>query len=387
MFWCTEWKSMGFSGHSRAKTVVAWVGPRPLLLVWLPILVIGLLHYASAPDPAWVHDVLRRLYYIPIIVAAFQAGLRSSMAAAGLVTLTYIPHAFGHAGHGGHHFHLDPADTVHKALEVVLYHVVAFIAGYLADLGRKRHHELERALEERQRLERQLVRAGRLGALGELVAGIAHEIKNPLHALRGTAEVVAPLVPEGCPERRMWDLHVSELERLGRVADRFLSFASPVPSLVEAIDLREVGRRLVELLSADARQRNIELELALPTTPVAVRADRDQLAQVGLNIAVNATRAIGDRGGRILVSVRIAEARTAPLESERAAQLRIENDGPPIDEKEREHLFDPFHSAADGGTGLGLSIAARIVEQHGGCIEVDDAGLGVGFNVYLPLLG
>jgi two-component system, NtrC family, sensor histidine kinase HydH len=375
---------MGSSDPSRPRAGTRWLRGKLTLLVWLPILVIGAMHYAARPDPAWVHDVLRRLYYLPIVVAAFQAGLRASMTAAFLVTLTYLPHAFGLSGQPGHHLHHDPGDTVHKALEIVLYHVVAIVAGYLADLESRRRHELEHALLERQRLERQLIRAGRLGAMGELVAGIAHEIKNPLHVLRGTAEVVGPLVPSDSAERRMWELHVSELERLGRVADRFLSFASPTPANMESIDLRGVARRLVELLGPDARQRRIELTLDLPESDVMVTADRDQMAQVGLNIAANATRAIGDRGGKIIVTVRLLDKGNVPLASDRACLLRIENDGPRIAEQDREHLFDPFHGSSEGGTGLGLSIAARIVEQHGGSIEVDDQGLGVGFTVFLP---
>jgi signal transduction histidine kinase len=373
---------------SETSNGIRFLSWRQALTVFVPILAIGTLHYVSPPDPAWVHDVLRRLYYLPIVVAAFQAGKRSALTAALLVTFTYLPHAFLHgAEHAGHHlvhgFHRDPGDTVHKALEIVLYHVVAFVAGELADRERRRRSELEAALDERRRLERQLIRAGRLGALGELVAGIAHEIRNPLHALRGTAEVVDPLIPRDTAERRMWELHVSELERLGRVAERFLSFATPTPVQMNVIELREVAERLVSLISADARKRNIDVSSSVPTDAVWVRGDRDQLAQVGLNIAVNAMRALGDAQGHILVMVR---RELAPPDSPilgTAAVLRIENDGPRIAESEREHLFDPFHSGG-GGTGLGLSIAARIVEQHGGSIEVDDQGLGVGFSVLLP---
>ena len=86
------------------------------------------------------------------------------------------------------------------------------------------------------------MRAGRLGALGELVAGVAHEIKNPLHALAGTAEIIAPLVPADAEERRMWELHISEIDRPGRVAERFLSFARPRELVRERIDLRDVAR-------------------------------------------------------------------------------------------------------------------------------------------------
>jgi two-component system sensor histidine kinase HydH len=347
--------------------------PRTVLLVWLPIALIGVAHYSTGPELLWVHNVLRRLYYLPIIVAAFQAGLRGGVAAAVVASLSYLPHAFLHMGHLAH---TDPG----TALEVVLYNLAGIVAGYLAAAERQRRAELREALEEQQRLQKQLVRAGRLGALGEVVAGIAHEIRNPLHALRGTAEIVDPLVPKGTDERRMWEIHVSELERLDRVATRFLSFATPKPIEPQPLDLREVAERLVDLVGADARKKGARMVTDLPDEAVMVRGDRDQLAQVALNIALNALRAVAPAGGTIRVGVR-GRARSAPHQM---PALVIENDGPPIAEEELEHLFDPFHGGAEGGAGLGLSISERIAEQHGGFIEASNAGLGVMFAVYLP---
>lgn len=353
------------------------VSTRMVLLVWLPILVISVLHYGTEAQHMWVHDVLRRLYYLPIIFAAFLAGLRGGLFAAGIVSLSYLPHAFLHLGPMAH---MDPADSLEKALEVVLYNLVAVVAGYLADSEWKRRAELEAALDEQQRLQRQLVRAGRLGALGEVVAGIAHEIKNPLHSLRGTAEIVDPLIPADAEERRLWDIHVSELERLERVAERFLSFARPHPIDVGPLDLREVASRLVELVSTDARKKDVRIDEVLPHEPVMVEGDRDQLAQVALNIALNGMRAIGDRRGTLRVSV-VAEHEH---DGQRMHALCIENDGPPIPEDELEHLFDPFHGSDDEGSGLGLSISERIVEQHDGTIQAENGGLGVTFRVCLP---
>ncbi len=348
-----------------------------VLLVWLPIVVITVLHYGTEAQHMWVHDVLRRLYYLPIIFAAFLAGLRGGLIAAGVVSLSYLPHAFLRLGPMAH---MDPADSLEKALEVVLYNLVAVVAGYLADSEWKRRAELEKALEEQRRLQRQLVRAGRLGALGEVVAGIAHEIKNPLHSLRGTAEIVDPLIPADADERRLWEIHVSELERLERVAERFLSFASPRAIDMGPLDLREVARRLVELLGADARRKDIRIEQVLPDTPVMVEGDRDQLAQVALNIALNGVHAIGERGGTLRVTV----AADVQHDGERMHALCIENDGPPIPEDELEHLFDPFHGSDDHGSGLGLSISERIVEQHDGTVHAENSGLGVSFKVCLP---
>jgi signal transduction histidine kinase len=364
---------------SIAERARAWrplLAPRAWLLVWLPVLLIGLGHYSTDASAAWVHDILRRTYYLPILFAAFLGGLRGGLGAAVVVSVSYLPHAFLHA----HVLHADPARGLEKALEVVLYLVVGGVAGRLTDLERRRRTALEAALDAQRRLQHQLVRAGRLGALGEVVAGIAHEIKNPLHALKGTAEIVDPLIPTGVDERRIWELHRSELERLSAVAERFLSFARPSPpSMAALLDLREVARRTAELAAAQARQQGTSVALELAEAPVWVRGDRDQLAQIGLNIVLNALRALQGRPGHLLLAVERSGDSAAPR-----AALRIENDGPLLDPAEIDHLFDPFHGGDEQGTGLGLSISARLAEQHGGFIEAANAGLGVRFSLYLP---
>lgn len=351
-------------------------GRSMLLGVWLPTLTIGLFHYATSSELHWMHDVLRRLYYLPIIAAAFIAGTRGGLAASVVVSLTYLPHAFVHLGHLAH---MDPGDTVHKALEVVLYNVIGAVAGVLADRERRRREQLAIALDTQRRLQRELVRAGRLSALGEVVAGVAHEIKNPIHSLKGTAEVIEPLVPRDCAERRLWELHVAELGRLEKIADRFVSFAKPAALTIDELDLREVVQRLCELMEADVKKRGLVLERDVPARAVPLRGDRDQLAQIGINLVLNAVRALEAKdGGRIRVRAQLAPA------GERMHRFVVENDGPPIARDEIEHVFDPFHAGETGGTGLGLSISERIAEQHGGYIQAENAGLGVRFTVHLP---
>ena len=348
---------------------------RLVLLVWVPIVVINVLHYTTASHEVWVHNVLRRLFYLPIVVAALQLGVRGGLGTALVVSLTYVPHAFFNLGP---HAHRDPAGGVDKALEIVMYNVVGVVSGVLADLEWRHRRALHRALREHQRLHQQLVRAGRLAALGEVVAGIAHEIKNPLHSLKGTAELIGPFVPETVEEHRMWQLHVAELDRLERVATRFLSFASPQPLVLDLVDLRDVAQRLAGLAAAEARKRGVTLEVDLPSSPVCVHGDRDQLAQVALNIVLNAFQAIGDKSGLVRV-----EVLPAMKDREAMHRLRFENDGPAIPEDELDRMFDPFH-ATGMGTGLGLAISERIVEQHGGFIECSNAGIGVRFTVHLP---
>ena len=356
------------------RDVLSW---RMVAFVWIPILAIGLLHYLTPHEELGLHNILRRLYYLPIVVAAFLGGLRGALLASIIVSITYLPHAFFNVGHGSHS---DPAPPLEKALEIVLYNIIGAVAGYLADAEHKRRVQLQIALEEQQHLQRQLVRAGRLSALGEVVAGIAHEIKNPLHALQGTAEIVDPLIPADSDEARMWQIHKRELDRLGRVADRFLSFAKPAVTEARPVDLRTVAQRVEEILAADARNKGVAISVDAPDASVNVIADRDQLAQVALNIAVNAVQAIGDGGGKIAIRVL-----TELSDDGTDGCLVVENDGPPIEADAMDHLFDPFWTRTPGGTGLGLSIAERIVEQYGGQINVENAGMGVAFSVCFPL--
>ena len=339
----------------------------------MPIAIITAFHYGTSHEFHWVHDVLRRVYYLPIVIAALRSGLLGGLISAAVVSAAYVPHAFVLV----HHF--DPARSIEKALEIILYFTVAAVAGYLSDKERSRRSQLEDALDEQQSLTGQLVRAGRLSALGEVVAGIAHEVKNPLHSLAGTAEIIDPLISKSADEYRMWEIHKQEIRRLQKVSERFLSFARPVPIETTVLNLADVAGRVVELVGAQARQKSIALKTSISSEPVLVKGDLDALAQIGLNIALNAIKAIDDEGGTILLSVL-----TRDVDGKTRALMCIENSGPPVPEDQLEKLFDPFHSG-EGSTGLGLSISSRIAEQHGGNIEAKNTGMGVRFTLHLAL--
>jgi len=351
-----------------------------LMLAWLPVLIIGAFHYATGSHHHWVHDVLRRLYYVPILFAAFSRGSAGGLSVAAFASLTYAPHAFLMMPGGQ-----DPGTTLNKLLEIVLYNVIGGVAGVLASREAARRRQAERAFEEHRRMADQLVRAGRLAALGELVAGVAHEIKNPLHTIRGTAEIVDEIVPRDRDETRMWTLLRQEVARLERIAERFLSFARPSEPLLSRQALGEVYERIGELVVARGHQApGVGIEIAplderLCRRPVEV--DRDQLAQVALHIVGNALAAM--RGSGLL---RLSAALREGAAGEWIV-LRLENDGPVIAEEDLERIFDPFCTRSDEGTGLGLAIAERISEAHGGHIEVENTGVerGVAFSVVIPV--
>jgi signal transduction histidine kinase len=268
------------------------------------------------------------------------------------------------------------------------------VAGLLVDRERRERERQERlatrlgdALAEQRRIEAQLIRAGKLGALGEMTAGIAHEIKNPLHALKGTAEILRDAVPEGVPERRMLELHIEEIDRLDQTADRFLSFARPIPADRRPVEPKSLIERAVSLVSTQARKEGVETVVAtdgavdLPK----VMGDPDLLAQLLLNIALNGVQAMAPGGGGTL---------TFSLGTERQGgkeyvRVRVANTGPPIPEESLERIFDPFYTTKDGGTGLGLSICSRIADQHEGALTVRNlpGERGVEFSLTLPAAG
>ena len=369
------------------RPLAALLGWGPLLAVWLPLLAITALHYATPPDHPWIHDVARRLYYLPIISAAFYAGAVGGTALALGVTLVYTPHAFI-----THLSHLDPASGVEKALEMVLYLVVGLVTGMVVDRERReriRQQELARnlstTLEELRRTRDMLLRSWRLGALGQLTAGLAHEIKNPLHAMRGTAEIVLEAMDGEGTERRMMELHLEEIDRLSNLLERFMDFARPAAPAMSQVDLAWVLGRVVQLVGAQARKQGIALESHLVTGTHLVMGDRDQLVQLFMAIVLNAMQALQESStGRPRLEISLREAGKGETPGHVGV---LRNNGPPIPDDLLESIFDPFVTTRSQGTGPGLSIATRIADLHGGYIRVHnlEGGAGVEFQVFLPV--
>jgi two-component system, NtrC family, sensor histidine kinase HydH len=345
---------------------------------------ISLLHYLTPLRLAMLHDIFQRLYYIPIILSAYWFGFRGGIGCAMLVTVCYAPHILFQWG--GH-----LAMEMEKYLEVVLYNVVGGITGFLSQQERSRREQLEesaKGLEASYQqlqgqseliisIEEQLRRAERLSALGELSAILAHEIRNPLASIRGTAEI---LMEDGTPpesRHEFLEILVKESDRLNRVVEDFLRMARPEPTSKKECDVNEELGNIVTLLSAEARGRKVELQLASSPLPHLV-ADGEKLRQAFMNIVLNAIQA-SPAGGRVAVSTDFDQAK-------RSVQIRISDNGPGIAPDAIAKIFEPFFTTKGNGTGLGLSITKKIIEGHGGAIEVDSRpGQGATFRITLPV--
>lgn len=349
-----------------------------MVYCWLPFLAITLLHYLTSSEYHWAHDVYRRLYYVPIVLAALHRGFWGGLVLCLAVCAVYTPHAFFHF------FEHDPSTSLEKTLEIVLYFVVGALCGELVDREEMRRKEAEEAQKGERGAKLQLDRAQRLASLGELVAGIAHEVKNPLHTLKGTAEIVDKIVPRDKEESPMWELHQQELLRLEGVSERFLSFARPSPPKCERVKVDDLFERVEELLGAQARGNNVVLQVehSAGAADSVIDVDRDQIVQVLIDIALNGFSVMGkDAGG----TMRLYSERES-REKEERIRLHIENTGEPIPSDDLERIFDPFYTTRKDGTGLGLSTASRIIEQHQGFIEAKNLpdNQGVSFTINLP---
>ncbi len=360
-----------------------------LRIVLLTLFVVGIsvLHYITPLTLPMLHDIFQRLYYIPIILAAFWFGLRGGVCCAIIVSIVYAPHVFFQ---WGEHVNME----LEKYLEILLYNVVGGITGLLSQRERMRAYQLqqtalglEKSYEKLSRqseriteMESQLRKAERLSTIGELAAVLAHEIRNPLGSIQGTAEILKDDFQPGDRKYEFLEIMLKESKRLNNVVEDFLRLSRPQPVIMGACDLNEELANVITLVSPEARKRGITVECSANPLPV-IEGDPEKLRQAFLNIILNGLQVSGT-GGSITVSARRREQRGG---TPALIELVFADTGPGIPEGEEEKIFEPFYTTKDGGTGLGLAITRKIIEGHGGIITANNVpGSGAEFHIHLP---
>jgi two-component system sensor histidine kinase HydH len=234
---------------------------------------------------------------------------------------------------------------------------------------------------ENSRLYQQLKQRDRLAALGEMAAGLAHEIRNPLGAIKASAQLLADTPRSGDPE--FLDIIVDEVDRLNRVVSSFLDYARPSEGSPEPTDVNAVVRRTHQLLQHDLEE-GLETRLGLAEDLPRVRIDAERLRQVLLNLIGNAVQAMeGD--GQLTLRTKTRVRTPEGAMGKRWVEVSVTDTGPGIAPGVLQNLFVPFVTTKDQGTGLGLAISQRIVTAAGGQIEVrTHVGVGSTFVVRLP---
>ncbi|MCA8998002.1 MAG: hypothetical protein KDA80_13480 [Planctomycetaceae bacterium] len=224
--------------------------------------------------------------------------------------------------------------------------------------------------------EQESLRQSQLAALGQLAAGLAHELRNPLTAIQTLVETAQADPDDGALDERDLQVIHQELERLDQTLQAFLDYARPPQLVRRQADIREVVSDTVRLLSARASKQGIQLQTDFAETLGDVEVDPKQIRQVLLNLLLNSLDAIGEEG-TVTVSV--------TPHSETGIQIRVQDDGPGLSPEIQERLFEPFASTKPSGTGLGLTVCRRIIESHGGTITAGNhADGGAEFVITLP---
>ncbi|MFO0596030.1 MAG: ATP-binding protein [Myxococcaceae bacterium] len=224
----------------------------------------------------------------------------------------------------------------------------------------------------------------RLAALGEMAAGLAHEIRNPLGAIKGAAQFLDPRhLPK--EEGEFVEVIVEEVNRLNGVVSAFLDYSRPLKQNFGPTDLQEVVSRTMKLIATDLAA-NVTLKEEHAETLPRVDADAEQLKQVLINLVQNAVQALGDKPGEITIRTSRPE-RFGDFRSPDQVELQVSDNGPGIPADQQLNIFVPFFTTKSKGTGLGLAICQRIVKNHGGTIAVQSkVGEGSTFTIRLPAL-
>ncbi len=238
---------------------------------------------------------------------------------------------------------------------------------------------------ENSKLYERMKERDRLAALGEMAAGLAHEIRNPLGAIKGAAQFLSPqnLPPE---TSEFLGVIVEEVNRLNTVVSQFLDYSRPLKQNFAPTDLDDVVNRTVKLLSNDI-PAHITVKLELAEKLPKVQADAEQLKQVLINLVQNAVQAMPS-GGVLALSTRAPDEVPAwRFSGAEGVELRVRDTGGGIPDDARQHIFVPFYTTKEKGTGLGLAICQRIVKSHGGAISVTSkVGEGTEFVIRLPAI-
>ncbi len=247
----------------------------------------------------------------------------------------------------------------------------------LKHFSQKMEEKIQKTTADLRKAEAQLVRSEKLAALGQLAAGIAHEIRNPLTSINILIHSLVEKLPSNHTQRQDLQVIQEEIHRINEIVDQFLRFAKPALPVFQKTEILSIFEEILQLLRPQIEKQQIVVQKNFQALPL-VQIDREQIKQALLNLLLNAIQAM-PQGGRLTLSGRNSA-------DGQWIELSVQDTGVGISEEDMKKLFDPFFSTKEGGMGLGLSITHRIIDQHHGKIEVESTPeKGTLFNVWLPI--
>ncbi len=318
---------------------------------------ISVLHYLTNDYQATRHLAYRLLYFLPLILAGFWFGLKGGLVTSLAVTAIYLPFVMLSREVWSPGFFSD-------LMEIGLFNVVAVLVGFLRQRER-RHQE-------------QLSRAESLAAMGEAVSAVAHDMKTPLMAIGGFATQVRQGLPLDERHCKKLDIIIDQTARLEAMVKEMLDFSQPLKLRPVRERLLGVVDKTVELAADLAAQRGVTLRGLSMNSLGPLSLDPGRMQQALLNLVVNAVQA-SPPGGEVKVSL---------SRQGKEAWVEVADQGEGVPEASRQEILNPFVTTKKDGTGLGLPVVQKIVQAHGGRLEITaNQPRGAVFRVVLPLDG
>jgi signal transduction histidine kinase len=354
-------------------------------VILLKILLATLLIYHT--EEVAINSSYYPIYYLPVVTAALYCGPLLTLLWTLLASAAYCSYLF--IDPAMEEYEITPEALGFLALRILFFFLAAMVVNRFAQQSQHQtqlYRELaERLAETNRRLEHaqaEARRSERLAALGQLSAGLAHEIRNPLGVIKGSAEMLTQKLQTSDELARELAGYIStEVNRLSALVTEFLDFARPLHAEPHPANLTVLLDRVLQIVADRFASKPVRVERHYASGLPLVPLDESLCEQAFLNLVQNAYEAMEDHGDTLRV-----EVQPATQNDRKGVELRLADTGPGVPEELREEIFNPFVTTKKTGVGLGLSIVSKIVDGHHGSIHVENApGGGAVFTLFFPL--
>jgi signal transduction histidine kinase len=325
------------------------------------------------------------IYYVPVVTAAIYFGPLGTILWTALASLAYCSYLIPAL----QEYELTAEGVTVLSIRILFFFLAAMLVNRFV-VENKQQMQLYQALSEQlaetnrelRRAQDEARRSERLAALGQLSAGLAHEIRNPLGVIKGSAEMLSQKLQGSQPIASELAGYISsEVNRLNALVARFLDFARPSRLALHPVDVGALVDRAVDAVRGQYPQSKVTIERNYANGLPQVLADEPLFEQVFVNLLLNAFEAMDGSSPAVL---RLSIAADS-LNGKPGVSIEVQDTGPGVPAENREQIFNPFFTSKKNGVGLGLSIVAKIIDDHRGSIQLEsEAGRGARFRVFLP---
>jgi two-component system, NtrC family, sensor histidine kinase HydH len=327
------------------------------------------------------------IFYLPVVTAAVYFGPAGTLLWTTVASAAYCSYLYP-VMLAPEDYIFTPRGKTELGLRILFFYLAGLVVNRFAVDRRRQTERYQQLATELAEMNLQLEhaqasarRSERLAALGQLSAGLAHEIRNPLGIIKGSAEMLNRKLASTDPLTSELAGYISgEVNRLNMLVARFLDFARPLPLERRPADAAAIVERALKSARDQYPNAPVRIERNFSPDAPLLRLDEGMAEQVFLNLAVNAIEAMGEAGGTLRVSIRPAQ-----IDGRAGGEIEFRDTGPGVPESMREQIFNPFVTTKKTGVGLGLSIVSKIVDEHNGTIRLElPLDGGASFRLFFP---